>query len=112
MFTVKLANSETFTVTAAEQSSRPVDFTGASRLALRLEAVPADHGLEWYLEKLNASGALDAVQVLCDGSAGLEVQGYTEITEVSLRLLATGEKALTLTLCKPAEAQMAEEVTG
>ena len=109
MFTLKLANNETFPVTAAEQSSSPMDFTGSSRLTLRVEAVPAEHDLEWYLEKLNADGALETVQVLTgDGSVGLAVQGYTETLGLSIRLLATGEKALTLTLCRPAEVQAVE----
>lgn len=109
MFKVKLASGETFPATAAEQSCNAMDFTGNSRLSLRVEASPADHDLEWYLEKLNAPKALDTVEVLAgDDSPGLTVESYTEIVGISIRLLATGDRAMSLTLCKPVEVQTGE----
>ena len=93
MFTLKLANNETFPVTAAEHFLSKTG-NGKARGALRVESAPAQHGLEWYLEKLSAPGAIDTVQVLCeDGSVGLETEGYTEISNAGVRLLVTGEKS-------------------
>lgn len=63
MFTLKLATGETFFVNAAEQLRSQFDGGIQSRLALRVEATPADHDLDWYLENLDAPGALDTVHV-------------------------------------------------
>lgn len=101
MYTVKLATGETFPVTAAEQFLSRTGAAGA-REALRVEATPVQHDLRWYLEKLEAPGALDTVQVLWgDGAVGLEAEGCTEITSAGVRLLATGEKSFSLVLCAP-----------
>ena len=69
MFTLKLATGETFFVNAAEQLRSQFDGGTQSRLALRVEATPADHDLDWYLENLDAPGALDTVQVLCENGS-------------------------------------------
>ncbi len=101
MFTLKLATGETFFVNAAEQLRSQFDGGTQSRLALRVEATPADHDLDWYLENLDAPGALDTVQVLCEnGSVGLEVQGYSQVSHAALRMLASGEKSFSLTLVR------------
>ena len=101
MFTLKLANNETFPVTAAEHFLSKTG-NGKARGALRVESAPAQHGLAWYLEKLSAPGALDTVQVLCeDGSVGLETEGYTEISNAGVRLLVTGERAFSLVVWEP-----------
>lgn len=101
MFTLKLATGETFFVNAAEQFRSQFDGSSQSCLALRAEATPAQHELDWYLESLDAPGALDTVQILCeDGTVGMEVQEYTRIANASLRLLVTGEKSFSLTLVR------------
>ena len=102
MFTVKLASSETFNVTAAEQSYSAADYTGRKKFRLRLECSPASHDLEWYLEKLSQEGALESVQVFSEsGAKCFQVEGYTELDNSALRLLSTGERELTLSLAKP-----------
>lgn len=101
MYTMKLATGEAFPVTAAEQFLSQAG-AGRAREALRVESAPVQHDLKWYLEKLEAPGALDTVQVLYgDGAAGLEADGCTEITSASVRLLVTGEKSFSLVLCAP-----------
>jgi len=104
MFTVKLANSETFCVTAVEQSYSAADYTGRKKFRLRLECTPAAHELEWYLEKLQGEGALATVQVLSEGgSQCFQAKGYTELESSSLRLLSTGDMELTLSLAQAEE---------
>lgn len=106
MFTVKLATGEAFPATAAEQNCSGLDAAGAARLTLRLEEVPASHSLGWYQERVCAPGAINTVEVLAEGGApGLEAEAYTEVVGISLRLLATGERALSVTLCKAGPAQ-------
>ena len=102
MFTVKLASGESFPISTAEQARRGGDLAGPQPLSLRAETTPAEHGLEWYLERLEAPGALDTVEILLpDGSVGIRLQGYSQVSDISLRLLVTGEKSLTLVLTKP-----------
>lgn len=102
MFTLKLATGETFSTTAAEQMRTPIDGNSQARIALRVESTPAQHELDWYLERLDAPGALDAVQILCEnGTVGLEVQGYTHVVNATIRLLVTGEKSFSIMLAKP-----------
>lgn len=101
MFTVKLASGEAFPVTAAEQRFFASEGTGQPVLALQLEAAPADHELDWYLEKLDAPGALDQVQVLEeDGGDGFPAEAYGKVANASMRLLAGGGRAFSLTLAK------------
>ena len=102
MFTVKLATGVTFSATAAEQMRTQIDGNSQARIALRVESTPAQHELDWYLERLDAPGALDSVQLLCEnGTVGLEVQGYTHVVNATIRLLVTGEKSFSIMLAKP-----------
>ena len=99
MFTVKLATGETFNATAADLNRYRMENTKQPCITLRIEATPADHDLEWYFEKIDAEGALDKVQVICeDGTVGFEVEGYTTIFSLIVRLLDTGEKSFALTI--------------
>ena len=97
MFTVKLGTGKTFEAAAAEEAYGAV-YGGSPRLTLRLEASPAPRVLDWYLGLLEDEGALDTVAVAAGGKDCLEAQ----------RLLPTGDKHLSLVLCKPA-AQTGEE---
>lgn len=100
MFTVKLATGEGFPVTVAEQ--RRVSWEGQEGLrTLQLERTPADHDLDWYAERLEAKGALDLVEVVPENGTGLHLEGYTQIEDISLRLLGTGDSQLSVTLSKP-----------
>lgn len=107
MFTVKLGTGKTFEATAAEEAYGAV-YGGSPRLTLRLEASPAPRGLDWYLGLLEEEGALDTVAVAAGGKDCLEAQGYTQVVELTQRLLPTGDKHLSMVLCKPA-AQTGEE---
>ncbi|MCI9116834.1 MAG: hypothetical protein HFE87_09335 [Acutalibacter sp.] len=51
---------------------------------------------------------MDTVAVAAGGKDCLEAQGYTQVVELTQRLLPTGDKHLSLVLCKPA-AQTGEE---
>lgn len=100
MFTVKLATGEGFPVTVAEQ--RRVSWEGRNGLrTLQLECAPAGHEMEWYAEQLEAKGALDVVEITSGDGPGLHLEGYTQIEDISLRLLETGDPQLSITLSKP-----------
>ena len=107
MFTVKLGTGKTFEATAAEEAYGAV-YGGSPRLTLRLEAAPAPRSLDWYLGLLEEEGALDAVAVEAGGIERLTALGYTQVVELTQRLLPTGDKHLSMVLCKPA-AQTGEE---
>lgn len=101
MFTVKLATGKTFTATAVEEVFGP----DSPRLALRVEATPADHPLGWYLGLLQEEGALDSLAVSVGEKTCLEAPGYTKIQYLAQRLLPTGDKQLSLSLSQPAASQ-------
>lgn len=101
MFTLKLANNETFEATALDQRYVTDSYSGAPKLSVRMEVTPASHELEWYIEKLSAEGALDTIQVLVDNNVVFSVEGYVELSDIALRLLANGEKSISITVCQP-----------
>lgn len=104
MFTVKLATGKTFAATAAEEGFGSV-YGGSPQFTLRLECTPAEKGIGEYLALLEEKGALDALEVLVEGKPCLSAQGYTNVVELTQRLLPTGEKHLALVLSRPIAAE-------
>ena len=101
MFTIKLGTGKTFEATAVNESYRASQGDFGSRYQLSIEDSNAKHGIQEYTDILQEDGALDTVEVLRGDETILTLAGYTNVNDVSLRLLSTGARQLSITLEKP-----------
>lgn len=101
MFTIKLGTNKTFTATSACEYYRNEQVTGKGAMLLTFESTEVEHPIEWYKEALEEEGAIDTIEVIVDGQISLTASGYTVISDLSLRLLASGMSYLTISLSKP-----------
>lgn len=101
MFTVKLSSDATFEVSSFCEYYRDEPVDGNARMMLTMEQANPEHGIDWFMEKLNADGALDVIQAMIGEEVCATASGYTHIDDISLRLVATGERYLSISLSKP-----------
>lgn len=103
MFTVTLKNGTSFAATSVQESYNLANLFNASPWRLSIEDSSSQEGLDSYRELLEAPGALETLTVSCGGEDCAVYTGYTSITDISQRLLASGEKNLVILLEKQPE---------
>lgn len=100
MFEVKLKTGETFEATAV-QESYAASAEETKCYCMILEGATNDRSLDWYIERLEAEGATERISISRDGTPIMTAEGYTVLSDVSLRLLVTGGRQLNIVLQKP-----------
>lgn len=101
MFTVKLGSNVTFEVSSFCEYYRSESVDGKARMMLTMEQANPEHGIDWFMEKMNADGALNTIEAMIGEEVCATATGYTHIDDISLRLVATGERYLSISLSKP-----------
>ena len=101
MFTVKLGSNVTFEVSSFCEYYRSESVDGKARMMLTMEQANPEHGIEWFMEKMNADSALNTIEAMIGEEVCATATGYTHIDDISLRLVATGERYLSISLSKP-----------
>lgn len=104
MFKVTLGTGKTFDATAVNESLDVYQGENRRR-SVYIECSPTDKGLAYYEGLLTEAGALNELSVaLEDGTAAMTVTGYEAIQSMQVRLLVTGERAMSVQLI-PAAAE-------
>lgn len=101
MFTVKLGSNVTFEVSSFCEYYRSESVDGKARMMLTMEQANPEHGIDWFMGKMNADGALNTIEAMIGEEVCATATGYTHIDDISLRLVATGERYLSISLSKP-----------
>lgn len=101
MFTVKLGTDKTFEATVVEESYsivRGLDTDGS--ITLRIEYAPAEKSVEEYKTLLSEAGALTSIEAMKEGQSCATFANYSQVTDITRRLLETGEKQIIILLEK------------
>ena len=98
MFTLQLGKDKALEVTAVEERYAKMG-EQAPATVLTLEAGPVTGELGEYVALFEAVGS--PIAVLSDGEPLAEYTGYTELSDLALRLTSAG-KMLSVTLKQPA----------
>lgn len=101
MFTIKLGTGKTFKAISACEYYRDARVEGQNCEMFTAEDSAPENSLEWYREILEEEGALDSIDILKDEDVCMTVVGYTVIDDISMRLLSSGAKYLSINLSKP-----------
>lgn len=101
MFTAKLGTGVAFEVSSFCEYYRDEPVDGTPRMMLTMEQANPENGIDWYMGKLNAEGALETIEAMIGEEVCATATGYTHIDDVSIRLVANGDRYLGISLSKP-----------
>ena len=101
MFKVKLNTGIEFTAETIQQEYRTDSSTG-NAFRLILSNLDTENSLDWYVEKLNESTALDHIEVYSNSTELLDITGYNKVDSIILQLDSSETKRITVILTKTA----------